>query len=106
MRITGCVQVPFAIGIVLRQAMRGAGDVKVVMYLTWIATYAARLPLAYLLSGVEIPFRGGVIHNPMASLGFHPSIAWLWIALCIEVVLRCALFSARFLQGGWTKAKV
>ncbi len=104
--ITGCVQVPFAIGIVFRQAMRGAGDVKVVMYLTWIATYAARLPLAYLLSGVDIPWRGGVIHNPMARLGFKPDISWLWIGLCIEVVLRCGLFSARFFHGGWAKARV
>ena len=104
--ITGCVQVPFAIGIVLRQAMRGAGDVKVVMYLTWIGTYGARLPLAYLLSGVEIPWGAGVIHNPMASLGFKPSIAWLWVALCIEVVLRCGLFVARFIHGGWAKARV
>jgi putative MATE family efflux protein len=104
--ITGCVQIPFAVGIVLRQAIRGAGDVKVVMYLTWIGTYGVRLPLAYLLSGVEIPWRGGVIHNPMASLGFKPDLGWLWIGLCIEVVFRCGLFVARFLHGGWAKARV
>jgi Na+-driven multidrug efflux pump len=34
--------------------MRGAGDVKVVMALTWISTYLIRLPLAYLLSGVDV----------------------------------------------------
>jgi putative MATE family efflux protein len=104
--ITGCVQIPFAIGIVLRQAMRGAGDVKVVMYLTWISTYAARLPLAYLLSGVEIPWHGGVIHNPLAAMGFKPNLSWLWIGLCIEVVIRCGLFTGRFLDGGWAKARV
>jgi hypothetical protein len=42
----------------------------------------------------------------MASLGFRPDIGWLWIALCIEVVLRCGLFAARFLHGGWARAKV
>lgn len=104
--ITGCVQIPFAIGIVFRQAMRGAGDVKVVMYLTWIATYAVRLPLAYLLSGVDIPWGGGVIENPLKRAGFQPSINWLWTALCIEVVIRAVLFSARFMHGGWAKSRV
>lgn len=102
--ITGVVQIPFAIGIVLRQAMRGAGDVKVVMYLTWIGTYAARLPLAYLLSGVDIPLPGGrILHNPS---GLSPDLGRLWIGLCIEVVIRCGLFTARFLHGGWARQRV
>jgi putative MATE family efflux protein len=102
--ITGLVQIPFAIGIVLRQAMRGAGDVKVVAYLTWIGTYAARLPLAYLLSGVDIPLPGGhVIHNPT---GLTPSLPRMWIGLCVEILIRGVLFTARFVHGGWAKARV
>ena len=85
-------------------SVSGAGDVKVVMYLTWLCTYAARLPLAYLLSGVDIPLPGGrVLHNPS---GLSPDLGRLWIALCIEVVVRCIAFTARFLHGGWAKQRV
>ena len=111
--ICGIVQIPFAISIVFRSAMRGAGDVKFVMALTWTATYIIRLPIAYVLSGVDIPipeiFGGGVIENPKllkTMLGVEPGLTALWIGLCSEMFLRGILFAARFFQGGWLKAKV
>lgn len=109
----GIVQIPFAIGIVFRSAMRGAGDVKWVMGLTWFATYGIRLPLAYLISGVNIPIPeimgGGAIVNPRlfeSLFGIEPGLTALWIALCSEMFLRGVLFSFRFFHGGWLKAKV
>ncbi len=111
--VCGIVQVPFAIGIVLRSAMRGAGDVKAVMALTWTATYAVRLPLAYVFSGVDIPvpafLGGGMIMNPdlpMQWFDLEPGLTMLWIALCCEMVIRGAFFAARFFQGGWLKVKI
>jgi len=111
--ICGIIQIPFAIGIVFRSAMRGAGDVKFVMGLTWFSTYAIRLPLAYLISGVNIPIPqflgGGMIENPLlfkAWFGLEPGLTAMWIALCSEMVLRGVLFSIRFFNGGWLKAKV
>lgn len=105
--IVGFVQIPFAVAIVIRSALRGAGDVKVVMWLTWGTTYAARLPLAYALSGVDIPvpawLGGGVIANPFP---FDGGLAGLWLGLCIELVLRGAVFAGRFVQGGWVKLRV
>ena len=105
--ICGAVQIPFAVSIVLRSGMRGAGDVRGVMVLTWITTYALRLPLAYICSGVDIPipeFLGnGVIENPAP---WEPSLAGLWIGLCAELVLRGLLFGAYFLRGNWLKARV
>jgi putative MATE family efflux protein len=105
--ITGLVQVPFAISLVLRSAMRGAGDVRVVMWITWITTYAVRLPLAYAFSGVAVPLPrwagGGVIPNPFP---FEPSLAGLWAGLCAEIVIRAGLFIARFVQGGWARQRV
>ncbi|MFG0245601.1 MAG: MATE family efflux transporter [Phycisphaerales bacterium JB052] len=109
----GIVQIPFAIGIVFRSAMRGAGDVKWVMGLTWFATYGMRLPLAYLVSGVDIPIPefmgGGIVTNPRLFeqwFGVEPGLSALWIALCSEMFLRGVVFSIRFFQGGWLKAKV
>jgi len=111
--ICGVVQIPFAISIVFRAAMRGAGDVRVVMALTWMTTYAIRLPLAYFISGVDIPLPGfmggGVLENPRLAqslLGIEPGLSALWIALCSEMTIRGGLFSARFYQGGWRRSKV
>jgi putative MATE family efflux protein len=105
--ITGLVQIPFAVSLVLRSAMRGAGDVKAVMWITWITTYAVRLPMAYIFSGVDIPIPrslgGGVLKNPF---GFEPSLAGLWIGLCGELVIRGIAFGVRFLQGGWAHHRV
>lgn len=104
MFITGWVQIPFGIGIVLRSALRGAGDAKAVAYLMWVSTYLIRLPLVYVLSGVDIPLPGGgVIDNPFFS---EPSLSRLWIALCAEIVLRAVLYSGRFLQGKWAVARI
>ena len=111
--ICGIIQVPFAIGIVFRSAMRGAGDVKWVMGMTWFTTYALRLPMAYIVSGVDIPIPeflgGGIITNPRlieSWFGLTPGLTALWIALCSEMVLRGGLFALRFFHGGWLKAKV
>ena len=111
--ICGIIQVPFAIGIVFRSAMRGAGDVKAVMGLTWFSTYVLRLPMAYIVSGVDIPIPGflggGMIVNPglmEAWFGLTPGLTALWIALCSEMVLRGVLFTGRFYQGGWLRVRV
>jgi len=105
--ITGAVQIPFAVSLVLRSAMRGAGDVKAVAYLTWISTYAVRLPLVYLCSGITIhvpqALGGGEIRNP---LGFEPSLAGLWVGLCLEVLIRGVLFAWRFAGGQWATKRV
>lgn len=105
--ITGLVQVPFGVGIILRSALRGAGDAKPVMYITWACTYGVRLPLVYLLSGVDVPvpaaFGGGVIEHPIFE---QASLPMLWAALCIEIVVRGASFGWRFLHGGWMRVRV
>jgi len=112
--ICGCVQIPFAFGLVIRSALRGSGDVKVVMAITWISTYAIRLPLAFLFSGADlrlIPVDEGAgylltIPNPMPD-DFPIQGLWgLWIGLCTDLLLRGLMFLARFLHGGWTKTKV
>ena len=106
--ICGVVQIPFGVALVIRSALRGAGDVKAVMWITWLTTYAIRLPLVYALSGVRIPmpvFGEPVqwIDNPFTS---EPSLTGLWLGLCSELVIRGMIFLARFLHGGWSKAQV
>jgi len=108
----GTVQIPFAIGLVLRTAMRGAGDVRWALALTWISTYLVRLPLAFLLSGVDIiapDGDGGVrtlLENPMPDDFFVSGLSGLWVALCTDLTIRGVLFTARFVQGGWAHQRV
>jgi Na+-driven multidrug efflux pump len=103
-RIAGVVQIPFAVGIVYRSAIRGAGDVKAAMWLTWLTTYGVRLPLCYALSGVDFALPGGaVLRNPFH---FEGGLVWLWVGLCSEMVIRSIFFAARFFHGGWTRARV
>ncbi|MCA3006403.1 MAG: MATE family efflux transporter [Planctomycetaceae bacterium] len=102
--ITGLVQVPFALAIVFRSTMHGAGDVRAVMLMTWFSTWGLRLPLAYAISGVAIPLgEGRFLPNPFGPGWGLPG---LWVGLCTEIALRCIVYSARFAHGGWVKARV
>lgn len=105
--VAGAVQLPFAVGLVLRGALRGAGDVRWTMYITWFMTYGLRLPLVYLTSGVDLTLPGWLgaetIINPCK---FGGTLSWVWAALSLEVVVRGAAFAWRFLNGGWSKVRV
>ena len=115
--ICGVVQIPFGIALVIRSALRGAGDVKFVMWITWTSTYLMRIPLAYALSGVDIyttvtspegeEIKRILFENPFPHIeGITGTLGGLWLGLCTELFLRGALFAARFLHGGWSKVKV
>ncbi len=103
--ICGFIQIPFGIMLVIRNALRGAGDTRAVMIITWVSTFLIRLPLAWFFSGVDIPLPWGdglTIPNPGPDWGL-----WgLWIGLCSELALRSLFFIGRFLQGGWQTVKV
>ncbi|CAN5689269.1 MATE family efflux transporter [soil metagenome] len=108
--ITGWVQIPFALGIVLRSAMHGAGDVRAVMIMTWISQWGLRLPLAYMFSGVAIPIPeflagapGKVFANPFP---FDLGIRGVWYGLTAELTIRAVIYGGRFVHGGWLKARV
>lgn len=85
----GKVQVFFAIAMVLRQALRGAGDAIWPFLLTSASSYLVRLPLAWYLG----------VHLRMGIEG-------IWYGLCGELVIRSALFAARFFHGGWKSLRV
>ncbi len=107
--ICGFIQIPFALAIVLRSAMRGAGDTTVVMWITWTTTFGIRLPLVWLFCGVEVPLPGGyVLPNPaplQEHWDIHPLVG-TWIGLSAEIALRGLVFTVYFMTGRWAKAKV
>ncbi len=87
--ITGFVQVFFAMSMVLRGALSGAGDTRMSMILAWTSTYGVRLPASWILG---------------YWLGY--GFVGVWIALTGELVVRGLLYLARYLQGGWAKIEV
>jgi len=87
--IAGMVQVFFALAIVFRQALRGAGDAMGPFVITTASSYLIRLPLAWYL-GVRVGW----------------GIEGIWMALCGELVIRALLFTARFFHGGWTTIRL
>lgn len=111
--ITGMIQVPFALSLVFRQALRASGDVGAAMWISWVTTYLMRLPLAYALTGTRIPLPGwlggGTIDNPFPdswSDQLGGPLAAVWVALCVELVIRAAMFTGRFMQGHWARRRV
>jgi Na+-driven multidrug efflux pump len=104
LRTTGCIQIPFALSLVYRSALRGAGDVKAAMVMTWLCTYLLRLPLAYIFCGVSIPlWSGRVLENPFP---WHWGLTGVWVGLCLEIIIRATVFWLRFKQGHWARQRV
>jgi Na+-driven multidrug efflux pump len=89
LRICGPSEVFMATYLVLSQAMRGAGDTRAPMLLSYFSIFCVRLPAAYLLGVV---LGGGLVG--------------IWFALCGEVAFRGILFAGRFWQGGWLRVGV
>ena len=83
------VQISFATAIVLSNAMRGAGDTKTTMRLTYISIYMIRVPLTYLLA---------------VAMGL--GLNGVWLGLCGELLIRGFLFGGLFFRGKWQTVKV
>lgn len=87
--ICGIVQIPFAVGMVVRQALKGCGDARWTLAITMVSMVFVRVPLAWFF-GVAL------------GLG----LAGIWIGLCVELTVRGVLFMARFLYGRWERVAV
>jgi putative MATE family efflux protein len=85
----GWAQIGFGTAMVLSGALRGAGDSRTSMWITFASTYLIRVPGAWVLA---------------VWLGW--GLEGIWIALSCELVIRGALFVLRFLQGGWARVQV
>lgn len=87
--ICGTIETFFALALVFRQALRGAGDAMGPFLITAVSSYLVRLPLAWYFG----------IHLEMGIEG-------VWIGLCLEIVVRAVLFTTRFFQGGWKRIEL
>lgn len=88
-RICGVIQFFFATSLVLSFALRGAGDTRTTMKLTYLSVFLIRVPGAFLLGYV-----------------FGLGLPGVWYALCADLTFRGCLFAARFFHGGWQTIQV
>ena len=82
--------------IIFTAALRGAGDVRVPVLITWFGFLGIRLPLAHLLAWPEIHLPTG-IRFPACDLGLRGA----WIAMVTDLWIRGLLLTWRFAAGHW-----
>jgi putative MATE family efflux protein len=86
---------------VFTAALRGAGDTRVPVLITWLGFFLVRIPLAYLLTQSEVDLGPlGVI--PGAGMGLFGA----WLAMTADIFVRGVIFLVRFASGRWQKVRV
>ena len=76
--------------IIVTSALRGAGDTRVPVAITWAGFLLVRIPLAYWLTSLDV------------GLG----LIGAWWAMFADLYLRAGLLLLRFASGKWKTIKV
>lgn len=87
--------------IVFTSALRGAGDTRVPVLISWLGFLGVRIPLAYLLT------RPAVDLGPLGVIpGFDGGLYGAWTAMVADIWVRGVVFALRFASGRWKKIEV
>jgi len=85
---------------ILTGALRGAGDTRWPLVITFVGLVGVRIPGAVLLAWEPFQFANVVI----------PCLGWgvlgAWWAMVVDTMLRSLLVTLRFWQGGWKRTRV
>lgn len=101
LRLVAFAMPPLSCIIVLTGVLRGAGDTRFPILLTWIGFLAIRMPLAFLLT------RSVVDLGPLGSVpGWNLGLIGAWIAMFADLTLRGLMFLGRFMRGKWKGVRV
>jgi putative MATE family efflux protein len=102
LKIVACGCPALALLTVLSGGLRGSGDTRVPLVITFIGLVGVRIPCACFLAWdhVPLPFTG--VSLPGLGLG----VGGAWLAMILDAWLRSQLVLLRFLHGGWTRVKV
>jgi Na+-driven multidrug efflux pump len=101
-RIVTFAQPPLAILMVLTGALRGAGDTRGPLAITFIGFLAVRIPLAVILAWSSITLFGSGTEVGLFNLGVRGA----WYAMAIDLYVRTGLAVARFRHGVWKRIEV
>lgn len=80
----------------LPNALRAAGDVVFTMSVSLFSMFAFRLGFSYLLAPASL------FGFPMLNMG----LAGVWLAMCLDWIVRGIVFGVRFLRGRWKRFHV
>ncbi len=101
LRLIAVAMPALASQIIFTAALRGAGDTRVPVLISWFGFLGVRIPLAYLLMGSEVDL-GPLGRVPGWDLGLFGA----WVAMCVDIWVRGLFFAWRFLGGRWKKIEV
>ncbi len=101
LRLIACAMPALASQIIFTSALRGAGDTRVPILISWFGFLVVRIPLAYLLtrSTVNLGWLGVI---PGWNLGLFGA----WVAMCLDIWVRGTFYAVRFVRGRWKKVEV
>jgi len=87
---------------ILIGTLRGAGDTRWPLVITFVGLLGVRIPLAYCLAWSEmvLPITGTVV--PLVGLGVRGA----WYAMVADLSVRCALILLHYRRGKWQKTIV
>ena len=99
MRIVAWSMPFLAVTMILSGALRGAGDTRWTLLITFAGLALIRIPGAAWLSWDEfsLPLMG------WSMTGWGMGVRGAWWAMVIDVAIRCFLLIFRFLHGGWKR---
>jgi putative MATE family efflux protein len=103
-RIVAFGQTPQALLMVLTGALRGAGETRGPLVLSFLGFLAVRIPLAYWLAWDRISFDVGPLHASIAGWGM--GVRGAWYAMVADLCVRAVLIFALFQQGRWQRIQV
>jgi Na+-driven multidrug efflux pump len=89
MHLVGLVTPVIAVGMILSEALFGAGNTKFVAAAQMLLIFGGLVPLAYVL-----------------GVALHLNIMGIWIAACVYFVLAAGTMSWKFHGGSWKSIKL
>lgn len=101
LRLIALAMPALASQIIFTSALRGAGDTRVPVLISWIGFLGVRIPLAYILTRASVNL-GPLGTIPGANLGLFGA----WIAMCLDIWVRGSFFAIRFASGRWKATEV
>lgn len=101
LRLVAFAQPALACCNIFTSALRGAGDTRFPVLITWVGFFLVRIPLAYLLALPTVDC-GPLGTLPGANLGLFGA----WLAMFADICVRGLIFVARFASGRWKLMRV
>ena len=102
LKIVAVSTLPLGILQILTGALRGAGDTRFPLLITFVGLLGIRIPVACWLAWPVIHIPGTAISITGVDWGIHGA----WWAMVADVVIRAVLIASRFWHGGWKRIEV